>query len=59
MEFAARLLVPTRRPVLFLARITQYRADLHCGHTLNSFRWPTALHPSLWQYLAVAAQVEI
>jgi hypothetical protein len=28
----------------------QYRAVLHCGHTLKSFRWPTTSHPSLTQY---------
>ena len=27
----------------------QYRAVLHCGHTLNTFRRPTTSHPSLWQ----------
>ena len=30
--------------------LLQYRAVLHPGQPLNSFRWPLILHPSLMQY---------
>jgi len=42
---------PCAHPLSSPVSDTQYRAVLHCGQTLNSFRWPTTSHPSLKQYL--------